>query len=285
LPAEGGDESSSSEEDPEEPSSSSDSSSNGSDSSEEVKKEVQPTTPERQKATTPSSSTPVPSAPQKGKAPRFVPSLPGRQSLRQKLQVRRNYKDLDKYGLPGPSNDQTTAQSGSSEDEVDAAVKATAVDMDRPSYKQAMEGPDAPLWEGACDEEIGKLVQHNTLELCVRPPGCPLLIPLWVLLAKRNQEGQVVRHKARLVVQGNHQRPGVDFGELFAHIVRSDTLRLLFAVATVKDWDIHGVDVASAFLNGEVEEELYMRQIPGYEDGTDRVMRIKGSLYGLRQAP
>lgn len=60
---------------------------------------------------------------------------------------------------------------------------------------------------------------------------------------------------------------------------------MLFATATVQDWDIHGVDVASAFLNGKVEEELYMRQIPGYEDGTGRVYRIRGSLYGLRQAP
>lgn len=67
--------------------------------------------------------------------------------------------------------------------------------------------------------------------------------------------------------------------------MRSDTLRLLFAGATVEDWDIHGLDVASAFLHGEVEEEMYMRQIPGYEDGTDRVLRIRGSLYGLRQAP
>src|ERR1700722_18668667 len=68
-------------------------------------------------------------------------------------------------------------------------------------------------------------------------------------------------------------------------MLRSDSLRTLLSLAVTNDWDIHSLDVVAAFLNGEVEEELYMRQIPGYEDGTQRVLRIKGSLYGLKQAP
>src|SRR3984957_10126849 len=68
-------------------------------------------------------------------------------------------------------------------------------------------------------------------------------------------------------------------------MLRSDSLRTLLSLAVTNDWDIHSLDVVAAFLNGEVEEELYMRQIPGYEDSTQRVLRIKGSLYGLKQAP
>src|ERR1700722_5081056 len=68
-------------------------------------------------------------------------------------------------------------------------------------------------------------------------------------------------------------------------MLRSDSLRTLLSLAVTYDWDVHSLDVVAAFLNGEVEEELYMRQIPGYEDGTQRVLRIRGSLYGLKQAP
>lgn len=59
----------------------------------------------------------------------------------------------------------------------------------------------------------------------------------------------------------------------------------MFACAVQNNWDVHGLDVASAFLNGRVEEEIYMHQIPGYEDGSNKVLRVKGSLYGLKQAP
>jgi hypothetical protein len=172
-----------------------------------------------------------------------------------------------------------------SEAEVDKGLKAATKDKDHPSYKHSLTVPDTALWEAARDEEVGIIWDRNTVELCEALPGALIMNPLWVQVAKRNQEGMITRRRARLVVQGNQQRPGIDFSELFAHVVRSDTLHTLFATATLEDWDIHGMDVASAFLNRTVEEELYMRQIPGYEDGTNRVLHIKGSLYGLRQAP
>lgn len=87
------------------------------------------------------------------------------------------------------------------------------------------------------------------------------------------------------MLRGFAQKAGINYGEVFAHVLRSDTLRTLFACTVQNDWDIHGLDVASAFLNGRVEEEIYMRQIPGYEDGSSKVLCVKGSLYGLKQAP
>lgn len=214
LPVEGGDTSSSTSDE-----SSSASSERESDSEADVKDEDQPSAAQKRPATPPPPKPqPLqpPPPPKKGRNPRFVPTGPSRQSTR--LTTQRDYRQMHSAGIPGPSNDMATAR-GDSEDEVDASVKATAHDEDHPTYRQSLEGPEAPLWEAARDEEKAKLNEMGTLKLCVAPPGAAVMNPLWVQVAKQNQENEIVRRRARLVVQGNQQRPGIDFGELFAHVV------------------------------------------------------------------
>ncbi|KAG8731444.1 hypothetical protein FRC10_001725, partial [Ceratobasidium sp. 414] len=165
------------------------------------------------------------------------------------------------------------------------AVMIQPLDEDHPSYEDTLTSGDADKWSQARDEEIACFQRFKTFQLVDLPPGFKPLKSRWVNVAKRNADGIITRHRARLVVKGYGQRTGIDFGEVFANVLRSDLLRILLALATIYDWDMYGLDVKSAFLNGRVEEELYMDQIPGYEDGTNCILKIVGSLYGLKQAP
>ena len=103
---------------------------------------------------------------------------------------------------------------------------------------------------------------------------------------KANADGAVERHKARLVAKGFAQREGVDFQEVFAPVSKYPTVRALLAKAAAEDLEIQQMDIKTAFLNGVIEEELYLQQPPGYEQGDGSlVCRLNRALYGLRQAP
>jgi hypothetical protein len=104
---------------------------------------------------------------------------------------------------------------------------------------------------------------------------------------KKDPERKVVKHKARLVAKGYAQREGVDFDEVFAPVARIETVRLLIDLAAQKGWQMHHMDVKSALLNGELREEVYVQQPPGFvsKSGDDKVLKLNKALYGLRQAP
>jgi hypothetical protein len=158
-------------------------------------------------------------------------------------------------------------------------------DEDHPTFEETFNHWDSDQWSIARDEEIEKFQLFKTFKLTDLPPGFKLLKSWWVNVVKHNQDGEPVRYHARLVVKGFGQQFGIDYGEVFAHVLCTDTLHLLFALAAIHDWDMWSLDVVSAFLNGWVEEEIYMEQIPGYKDHTNRVLHVVGSLYGLKQAP
>jgi hypothetical protein len=109
---------------------------------------------------------------------------------------------------------------------------------------------------------------------------------MWVFTRKRDSHGRVTRYKARLVILGNHQRAGVDYRKdsLYAPVAKFSSLRLLLSIATVLDYEVHQMDVVTAFLNGTLEEEIYMEAPPGFEEN-DSVWQLLKALYGLRQAP
>ena len=99
----------------------------------------------------------------------------------------------------------------------------------------------------------------------------------WIYKTKLNVDGDVEKYKAILVAQGFIQQPGIDYNETFAPVARIDTVRMVLALAAHNKWYVHQMDVMSAFLNGSFEEEVYVRQPPGYEvDGQeDKVYRLK----------
>ena len=147
-----------------------------------------------------------------------------------------------------------------------------------------MSRPDWPKWKEAMDAEIQQLLDLGTYSLENIPPDRKAIGCRWVFTIKRSPEGEILKYKARLVAQGFSQIPGQDFLSTYAPVMRLESYRALLALAASQDWEIHQIDVVGAYLNGELEETIFMKQPPGYEDGTPRACRLHKALYGLKQA-
>ncbi|CAI6012455.1 unnamed protein product [Closterium sp. NIES-65] len=153
------------------------------------------------------------------------------------------------------------------------------------SMEEALAGPDREKWLVSRDAEYQSLLENGTWELVVLPEGKKAVQCKWVLRIKTDDKGQVTIYKSRLVAKGFMQKEKRDFNEIFAPTAKPPTLRVLLADATVSGKFIIKMDISTAFLNGILEEDVYMTQPPGYEDGTGRVYKLKKSIYGLKQAP
>ena len=152
------------------------------------------------------------------------------------------------------------------------------------SFKSAAK---SQVWLDAMKEELKMIEKNQTWELTERPKNKHVIGVRWVYRTKLNSDGSVNKHKARLVVKGYAQYYGVDYTDTFSPVARLDTIRLLFALAAQNQWKIHQLDVKSAFLNGYLQEEIYIEQPEGFEvkGSEDKVFRLKKALYGLKQAP
>uniref|UniRef100_A0A453AK77 Reverse transcriptase Ty1/copia-type domain-containing protein n=1 Tax=Aegilops tauschii subsp. strangulata TaxID=200361 RepID=A0A453AK77_AEGTS len=142
-------------------------------------------------------------------------------------------------------------------------------------------------WRRAMNEELWSIQDNNTWELADLPNGQNAIELKWVYKVKKDAERNLMKHKARLVAKACVQEQDVDFEEVFAPVARMDSVRLLIALAAQESWRIHHLYVNSAFLTGELEEELYVKQPPGYiQEGEEhKVLKLHKALYGLRQAP
>lgn len=144
---------------------------------------------------------------------------------------------------------------------------------------------DAGKWRIAMEDEINSLSSNETWVLVERPKNCRVVQTKWLFKTKRNENGDVIRHKARLVARGFTQRYGVDYEETYSPVVRYTTVRLLLAWAAANKMKIHQMDVVTAFLQGDIEEEIYLEQPLGFDDGSGKVCRLKRAIYGLSNKP
>ncbi|GJT46623.1 retrovirus-related pol polyprotein from transposon TNT 1-94 [Tanacetum coccineum] len=172
-------------------------------------------------------------------------------------------------------------------------ITALLAQQDLVSFKEAVLDPE---WCVAMDIELKALDDNGTWELTSLPAGKKAIGSHWIYKTKLKADGNVERKKARLVVNGNNQRHGVDYQETFAPVAKMVTLRSLLAVAALKGWDTCQMDVSNAFLHGDLMEEVYIKPPLGYVgkgqnvsaanslDST-LVCKLKKSLYGLKQAP
>jgi hypothetical protein len=160
-----------------------------------------------------------------------------------------------------------------------------ALDLDIPQTLADVQArSDWPSWKEAMDKEMGQLEKLGTYTVEDLPADRKAIGCRWVFAIKRDSNGNILKYKARLVAQGFSQIPGQDFFATHAPVMRLETFRLLIAITARLDLELHQVDVVGAYLNSPLQEDIFMRQAPGYEDGTSRVYHLRKALYGLKQA-
>ena len=155
------------------------------------------------------------------------------------------------------------------------------------TLEEALASQHSREWKEAADSEYQSLIDNDTWDLVELPANRTAIGCKWVFKAKTGSDGAVNRYKGRLVAKGYAQKYGVDYDETFSPVVRFSSIRALLAFAVQNDIIIHQMDVVTAFLNGSLEEEIFMEQPEGYvcPGGDHLVCKLKKSLYGLKQAP
>ena len=146
----------------------------------------------------------------------------------------------------------------------DYVVNSVVPEQTEPeTYLQAIQGSESASWLEAMKSEYNSIIDNKTWELCDLPPDKNVISTKWVFKKKVDNEGKI-KYKARIVARGFTQRPGIDYQDTYSPVVRFTTLRILFAYAARHDLNIYHWDVDSAFLQGEVDEELYLEQPEGF---------------------
>ena len=150
----------------------------------------------------------------------------------------------------------------------------------------ALNSSDKEQWKRALDSEYSAHIKNNTWTLVDLPEGRKAIESRWVFKVKYNADGSVERHKARLVAKGFSQEAGLDYEETFSPVAKYKSIRSLLAIANQLNLEVHQMDVSTAFLNGELEEEIYMTQPEGYikEGEEELVCKLNKSIYGLKQS-
>lgn len=151
------------------------------------------------------------------------------------------------------------------------------------NYKEAVQCSKNDEWKRAMKDEMNSIAKNGTWTLVDLPKNRKAIGSKWVYKIKRDVNGQISRYKARLVAQGFNQKFGTDYDQVFAPVVRQTTFRTLLSVAAKRNYVVKHYDIKTAFLNGELQEEVYMKQPPGFAKG-DKVCKLNKGLYGLKQA-
>jgi hypothetical protein len=160
-------------------------------------------------------------------------------------------------------------------------LAAAAEYHDPATFQEAMESDFTDEWHDACQYGMDVLAKNGTWDLVDLPAGCKAVKSKWVF--KRKADG---RFRTHLVAKGFIQIQGINYDETFSPVARFESLQLLLALATLEDWEIHQMDVKSAFLNGSLEEEIFMEQPQGFTSPNHpkKVCLLKKAIYGLKQA-
>ena len=159
-------------------------------------------------------------------------------------------------------------------------------DDDPVTYSEAVKSRDSDKWLGAMKSEMDSMYSNQVWTLVDPPEGINPIGCKWVFKKKIGADGQVETYKARLVAKGFRQKHGIDYDETFSPVAMLKSIRILLAIAAYHDYEIWQMDVKTAFLNGNLEEEVYMSQPEGFVSSgrPNQVCKLKKSIYGLKQA-
>ena len=155
------------------------------------------------------------------------------------------------------------------------------------SFKEAISSPEAPYWKEAINDEVESILQNHTCELVDLPLGSKPLGYKWIFRKKMKADGSIDKYKARLVIKGYKQKEGLDYFDTYSPVTRISSIRMLIAIASIHNLEIHQMDVKTTFLNGDLDEEIYVEQPEGFiiPSQEKKVCLLVKSLYGLKQAP
>ncbi|RVW24034.1 Retrovirus-related Pol polyprotein from transposon TNT 1-94 [Vitis vinifera] len=160
------------------------------------------------------------------------------------------------------------------------------LESDPTSYDQAINSENSTLWLYAMEEELKSMKDNEVWDLVELPKGIKTIGCKWIFKTKHDSKGNVERYKVRLVAKGYTQKEGIDYKETFSPISKKDSLRIVMALVAHFDLELHQMDVKTAFLNGDLHEEVYMDPPEGFQDKgkAHMVCKLKKSIYGLKQA-
>ena len=160
------------------------------------------------------------------------------------------------------------------------------VENDPETFSQAISCNESELWYNAMKDELDSMKSNEVWDLVELPKGVQAIGCKWVYKTKRDSLGNIERYKARLVAKGFTQKEGIDYTETFSPVSKKDSLRIILALVAHLDLELQQMDVKTAFLNCDLEEEVYMKQPEGFSsrEGEHLVCKLKKSIYGLKQA-
>ncbi|CAM8997570.1 unnamed protein product [Rhodiola kirilowii] len=160
------------------------------------------------------------------------------------------------------------------------------IESDLKTFDEAMKSQDVSFWKEAINDEMDSIIGNNTWILVDLPPAHKPLGNKWIFQKKMKVDGTIDKFKARLVIQGFRQKYGMHYFDTYAPVARISTIRLLIALASIHKLLVHQMDVKTAFLNGDLEKEIYMKQLEGFimSGQEHKVCKLVKSLYGLKQA-
>ena len=165
---------------------------------------------------------------------------------------------------------------------LDVVSSVNAVNEIPNTYRQALNDPEKDNWIKAMQQEVESLKANDTYTLCKKPKGTNTIGGRWVYSRKTTPDG--LKYKARWVAKGFTQRAGLDYTETYAPTARMTSLRMLISIAAQNNFIVRQFDCNNAYLNSEVDEELYMIQPEGFEEDPSLVCKLKKSIYGLKQS-
>ncbi|UYV64950.1 hypothetical protein LAZ67_3002548 [Cordylochernes scorpioides] len=152
-------------------------------------------------------------------------------------------------------------------------------------YKEAMNIPDSEKWIGAMEKELDSLREHSVWTLQPLPKGSKVIKSKWIYTIKKDATTQDRKYKARLVATGYQQRYGQDYKEIFSPVIKNDSLKVILAFAAIMQYDIKCFDIVTAYLYGNLEETIYMKQPEGFEvSDKSLVCKLNQAIYGLKQS-
>lgn len=198
-----------------------------------------------------------------------------------------DYADPD-YMPENALNNESTIEIRSSDrirdQQTSLLVNVNSIDGDPLTVKQAMAQHCCDEWKKAMRDEMNSLMKNKTWILVDLPPGKKPIKSKWVFKRKFDKVGNISKYKARLVVKGYSQIHGIDYTETFAPVVRYGSIRHLLALAVKYKLGIEQMDAVTAFLQGDLSEEIYLEQPDEFNDGSSKVCFLQKAIYGLKQA-